>query len=111
MASMYAQYITERTNKHCLETDAGFAVYSIEQPYCYIEDIFVVASNRQKSAASEMADKIALEAREKGCKHLLGTVDPQAKGSTTSLKVLLGYGFDLWKTQNGLIWFIKDIKE
>lgn len=110
MPSLYARYIEEREGKHIVESDKGFATYSFHpDETCYITDIYVLPDFRQDGVASELANKIVEVAKEKGCKTLVGSVCPRAKGSTTSLKVLLGYGFDLWYSTGEMIFFRKDI--
>jgi GNAT superfamily N-acetyltransferase len=110
MASLYAQYLTERTNDAIIETDDGFATYRFLNPQqCYIVDIFVVPEKRKLGGASRLADQIAEIAKAKGCTSLIGTVVASAKGSTTSLKVLLAYGFVVDSFAADLAVFRKDI--
>lgn len=108
---MYGDYIKERLGDEIVERDEGFATYRyIERdgiPCVYIVDIYVRPDFRKTNIASEMADEIV---RKSGtCKRLLGTVCPSARGSTESLKVLLGYGMSLHSCQNDLIIFRKEI--
>lgn len=102
--SLYADYIKEHRNDGCIESDKGFCTYRfLNEKQVYIVDIYVIPSERQTKEASLMADLVVKEAKEKGCKELLGTVVPSAKNSTTSLKVLLGYGMTLDSSSNDLI--------
>jgi len=90
---MLADYFWEREGKFCLvREDEGFAKYSINGDECYIEDIYVVPEKRKTGIASQMADEIAASAKDHGCKYLVGSVAPEARGSTESMKVLLAYG-------------------
>jgi predicted acetyltransferase len=109
--SFFASYIQERTNDSILETDDGFATYRYinEGKTLYIIDIYIKPEARQKHKAAEIADMIVKEAKEKGCKDMIGTIDPLAKGSTVSLKVLLGYGMELSNVAANLIVFRKEI--
>lgn len=108
--SLYGQYIKERTNKHILENDNGFVVYSYPQPQVvYIEDIFVNSDNRSNHLATEMANQVIAEAKDKGCIKALGSVVPSANNSTISLKVLLAYGMSLDSATNDFILFKKDL--
>lgn len=107
--SLYAQYITERLNKQIIEDSEGFAVYYFENDYVYLEDIYVIPEKRKTKKASEMADKIASIAKKAGYNKMLGSVVPTANNSTTSLKVLMGYGFSLLAAQDNIIYFIKEI--
>ena len=110
-ASLYAQYLAERTEDSIIETEVGFASYRYlnQGKSVYIVDIYVSPKQRKEGLASLMADKVASIAKEKGCTELLGSVVPSAKGSTTSLKVLLGYGMTLLSASNDFIVFRKDI--
>lgn len=107
--SLYASYISEREIGNVLETDRGFATYFINGQECYIRDIYVLPDFRQTNEAAKMADKISTIAKERGCSHLLGTVVPQANNSTTSIKVLLSYGFKLLRSETSMIYFIKEL--
>lgn len=110
MPSLYAQYAKELLGRSVIETDSGFATYRyFDKSTVYIENIYVIPHLRHLSAASQMADKIAEEARSKGCTKMLGSVVPTAANSTISLKVLLGYGFELKAAANDIIYFEKDL--
>jgi len=107
--SLYREYLKEYTDKEVIETEKGFATYSFTNDSVYIQDIYVSPNFRQSSAASEMADGIALLAKERGIKTMLGSVIPTGNNSTTSLKVLLAYGFRLDSCTNNFILFKKDL--
>lgn len=109
--SLYGDYLTERTQDQIIETDTGFATYRYmnDGKSVYIVDIYTVPKERKKGGASMLADFIATEARAKGCTEMLGTVMPSTKGSTSSLKVLLGYGMELQSAMSDLIVFRKDL--
>jgi ribosomal protein S18 acetylase RimI-like enzyme len=108
--SLYADYLKERTDDQILETEFGFATYRfLDEKTVYIVDIYVMPECRRGTHASAMADNIVRASKLKGCTKLLGTVVPSAKGSTTSLKVLLGYGMKLKSCSNDCIVFEKDI--
>lgn len=72
-------------------------------------DIYVEHEFRKLGIAAGMADAIADEAKKKGCKEMIGTVVPNAKGSTSSLRVLISYGMHLLKASDNLIVVKKDI--
>lgn len=110
MKSLFAKYIEARGGKEIIETEKGFATYYFINDGCYIEDIFVEEKYRKSGEASKMAYEIEIIAKERGCKKIYGTVCPQAKGSTDSLKVLLAYGFSLDSCTSNLIAMKKDIK-
>ncbi len=109
--SLYANYIKEKTEDHIIELAEGFATYRYldEGKTVYIIDIYVLPDFREQKLASTIADTVVEEARKKGCNKLLGSVVPSAKGSTISLKVLLGYGMKLESSANDFIIFRKDI--
>lgn len=110
MASLYAQYVQERTDDHVIETDHGFATYRyVNEKSVYIVDIFIMPESRKSGAAAMLADEIVRLAKVRGCNELFGSVIPSTKGSTTSLKVLLGYGMALHSAANDFIIFRKDI--
>lgn len=107
--SHYASYVLERLGKSTIEDDRGFAVYSYIGEVCYIEEIYVAPEHRSQNVASSYADQISAEARSKGATALLGSVNPKAKNGTTSLKVLLAYGFELDWCDNTTIYLKKVI--
>lgn len=107
--SLYADYLKERSNREIIEDDKGFATFYINGDTAYIEDIFVKKEYRKSGAASNYADQIVVIAKERQCKKLYGTVIPSANNSTISLKVLLGYGFELDNCLNNIIVLKKDI--
>jgi ribosomal protein S18 acetylase RimI-like enzyme len=110
MASLYAQYLTERTNDAIIETDEGFVTYRfLNDKQCYIVDIFVKPEHRRSRVASRLADEVTQAARENGCSELVSTVVPSANGSTNSLKAVLSYGFKLDSATNNVICLTKEI--
>lgn len=111
MSSMYAQYLRERTTDEILETDTGFATYRYipDQKAVYIIDIFVLPEFRTMGYAAEIANRIAMIAKEQGCKKMLGSVQPTAKGSDISMKVLIGYGMKLKSAGPDWIIFEKNL--
>lgn len=108
--SLYADYIKEHRNDECIESDKGFCTYRyLNNDQVYIVDIYVVPSHRKSKTASDLADLVAQVAKSKGCKEVLGTVVPGYKGSTDSLRVLLGYGMSLSHIDGNMIVFKKDL--
>ena len=108
--SLYGKYLLERENINILETEIGFATYLFENDYVYIKDIFVLKEYRNAKTASDMADKIAEIAKQKGYKKMLGSVCPSTNGSTSSIQVLISYGFKVIQSTENMIYFIKEIK-
>lgn len=115
--SHYGEYIVERLGKLIEENEHGFAVYSYVDharygKVVYLEEIFVARESRQARVATQMADEIAEKAKALGIKVMLGSVSPDANGSTTSLHVLLGYGMYLdYVGNDGLIYFSKTLED
>ncbi len=95
--SMYLEYLRERTDDELVESEYGFATYRFVEDGAavYIVDIFVRPEYREKGIAGQMADEIAKIAKDKGCRAMIGTTQPSAKGSTVSLQALIGYGMRL----------------
>lgn len=107
--SLYSQYLRERTDIQIFETEAGFATYSIAGEECYIRDLYVVHSARQKGCAKKIADVVVSIAKEKGCTYLVGSICPSTNGADISLKVLIAYGMKLHSARENLIIFKKEI--
>lgn len=109
--SNYALYIEEREGKQIIEDAYGFATYLFTGQHCYIEDIFVKKAHRASGHAAKYADQITAIALEKGYKKLLGSVNLNAKNSTTSMKVLMAYGFKLLSVEPGqMIYLEKELE-
>lgn len=109
--SLYKDYLTERTNDKIIESDAGFVTYRYinEGKSVYIIDIYIVPDARKKGSGSYLAQLVEEEALDMGCTEMIGTVCPSAKHSTTSLKVLLAYGFTLHSATENMIIFKRDL--
>lgn len=109
--SLYGAYLQERSKDCILENEKGFATYRFinNGKSVYIIDIYVVPDYRRERVAADMADEIARIAREWGCTEMLGSVCPAANNSTTSLKVLLGYGMTLQSASDNFIVFRKEL--
>lgn len=106
-SSHFAEYKREREGKLVLERPEGFAVYEFGKDFVYIEDIFVAKSYRKSGVAKDMADSIAAKALSKGINVMVGSVDIRARGSTTSMAVLLAYGMSLDSTNGSVIYLKK----
>lgn len=107
--SLYAEYIKERENKDIVETSEGFATYVFTDQGVYIVDLYVKPDFRKTHVASELADKIAIIAKERGHSKMFGTVNLTAAKPTLSLKVLLAYGMALSSCGNNYIVLEKEI--
>lgn len=112
MASMYAQYLMERTNDFILEIENGWATYRYldDGQTVYIVDTWVHPDFRRMGLASSMADTIVKEAKDRGCTKLIGSVVPSTKNSTGSiLAFILGYQMKLDSSSNNFIVLSKEI--
>jgi GNAT superfamily N-acetyltransferase len=109
--SLYARYLTERTQDKMLETAHGFAIYRMlpDQKAVYIVDLYVDPDFRKAGNAAQIANEIAKIAKKEGFIKMFGSVVPSANGSTTSIKVLLAYGMRLQSSVQDFIIFEKDI--
>lgn len=109
-ASLYGQYLKERTGRGIVESEDGFATFEyISEDIVYIVDLYVVPEKRKQRIAADLADRIVEEAVKTGRKTLLGSVDATAKGAETSVKVLEAYGMKPYKVAEPMIFFTKEI--
>jgi GNAT superfamily N-acetyltransferase len=109
--SLYADYLSERTNDFVIETSTGFVTYRFldDQNACFISDMFVVASERRHGIGSDLARQVVESAKRQGCTSLLCTVFTNAKGWTTSQKAIVAYGFNPISAEGPMIVFKKEI--
>lgn len=107
--NLYAEYIKERENRETIEKPWGFITYSIDGELCDIDSVYVVPEYRRSKAASTLADEVVEIAKAKGCKTLVGYVDPEANNAHASIQVQFGYGFKFHSVRNNLLVFTKDI--
>jgi GNAT superfamily N-acetyltransferase len=109
--SLYADYVKEREEKQVIENEDAFCKYSIseKEKYCYLEDLYVRQESRKTGIGQRMTDFICILAKNKGCKKLITSVVPSAKGSQYSMKVILKYGFKLRSSDYNIIFFEKDL--
>lgn len=116
--SMYADYIRERLGDGIIEREEGFATYRYIDnegiPSVYIIDIYIRPDFRKHvtgktPVSAEMADEICENAKNRGCKRLIGSVVPSAKKSTDSLRAFLTYGMSLQSCEHDFIVLKKEI--
>lgn len=111
MSSLYAQYIRERENKDIIESDKGFATFkTFHNGECYLQDLYVVPSERKTGLATEMANKIVEIAKERGCNTLIGSVSTEDQHATKNLKIFLNYGMEIYKIVGTMIFLKKNIQ-
>ncbi len=108
--SHYSSYIKEIDDTETIEDDKGFATYKfVGNEECYIKDIYVKPEYRKENIAAGYADQIAIIAKEKGCKTLVGSVNTNIKDPTSSMKVLLAYGMKFHSISGFMLYFIKEL--
>ena len=99
----------ERSNNKVYEIPEGFIVYSIDGDRAFIHEIYVDSDFRLKGFGRLMADMVTGIAQESNCKWLYGSVWPQAKQATESMKAIIAYGFKLDSSSENCILFRKEI--
>lgn len=98
-----------------LETPHGFLTYGfncvpgVTFPHVYIEELYVIPSARKTRVASEMADKVADIARERGITKMIGSVSLARKNADANLRVLRHYGMRLMAAQGDTVWVVKEL--
>ena len=109
--SLFAQYLTERSNDRILELEQGFATYRMlpDQKAIYLIDIFVHPDLRHSNLASSMADKVADIGKKEGYTKMVGSIIPSTKNSTAALKIALAYGMKLSSSAVDFIALEKDL--
>lgn len=111
MASLYADYINEREDKEIVESDKGFATFKcFENGECYLQDLYVVPSERKTGLATQMTDQVVEIARERGCNLLVGSVCTDDKYATRNMKVFLAYGMQIYKNVGTMIFLKKELR-
>ncbi len=107
---MYGAYVKERLNKEYYETAFGFVIYSwYLDNAIYIEELYIKPESRLEGFGTLMVDEVCEIARKAGKKYLVGSVDPIANGSTSSMKALLAYKMQLWRLEGNLIFLSKEL--
>lgn len=107
--SLYSQYLSELQNREIIETDYGFITYYYVPDGCYIADIYILPEHRRGRKAFDLADQVAVIAKKSDVHTLIGSVILNVQGATTSLKMLLAYGFELKSTGSNFIIMSKGI--
>jgi len=107
--SLYAEYLSERTDDKIIETDFGFAVYRHwEDNAIFIVDVYVKPAFRKALLASSLVKKI-IAAHAPSV--LYATIVPKARGSTEALIAALKFGAILDSSTNEFILIKKILKE
>lgn len=106
---MYKDYIKERENLHTIEVEHGFAIYSVQPDCVYLQDIYVKPEYRKNGIATELLRQVEVLTKAHNLRHILGSCDPVANGSTASLKAILAAGFKLSHCHNNMIYLVKEV--
>jgi len=108
-SQMYKDYLLEREGAQVVEAPGGFAIYKLLNEGTYLQDIYVEPKLRQKGVGQHLLDSVVDKARQQGHTFVLGSCDINANGATTSMKAILGSGFNVQSINGTMIYFKKDI--
>lgn len=106
---MYAAYLKERQNVDLVEVEHGFATYSLEENYIYLQDLYVVPEKRKEGIGVELMNIVAQIGKEAGKDRMLGSVSPSTKFSTTMTQIMFGLNFKILSSSQDIIYFVKEI--
>lgn len=107
--SLWADYVFERDGTECVEDAHGFMTFKIQGEECYIEDAFIVPSQREKGFGSELLSAIEKRAKEAGCKYLTSRIRPSETFATVSMRAQLARGFKIFASFENRIVMIKEL--
>lgn len=105
---MFADYFKEMGSE-VLETPYGWANYIFDEDSCYIENMYISPDFRRLKKGSELADKIAAIAKERGSKYLLTTTNTNKPSIERSIQAIIGYGFKFLKSSESAIFYYKEL--
>lgn len=105
----FAKYIKERKNAELYEDENGFFTYRVLGEDFFIDDIFVLEEKRNNGIGKLYSDKIDNLSKESGCKRNICTVCVRADNYLESFKFIQKMGYTVDKTENVLIYLIKEL--
>jgi GNAT superfamily N-acetyltransferase len=107
--SLIKAYWKELNNTEVLEHEHGFLSYRVLGKEFYIVDIYVKPEKRRENVSLELAEKAKEIAISLGCSKLVGSVALDNNDPSTSMFLLLKYGYK-WhsNTANGM-WFVYNL--
>lgn len=109
---MYVDYWREKDTATVIEKDYGFAVVVPDSPeVLYLKEIYIKPEFRKSGKGRELLTEVESIAKEAGMTHVLGSVCTGISGDTDSLKAQLACGFRLLKSDNYMIFLIKEIEQ
>jgi len=107
--SLLKEYLKERGVKEIIEYPHGFVTYAIQDKLCYIEDMYVLPSERGNGWSTRLADEVCADAKNKGCELISCSIDLNAKDNTSNFYTIYQYGFRPHRAHNNEIYFIKEL--
>lgn len=108
--SLYAQYLKERGSYGIVECKEGFATFDyVSEDVVYLIDVYVIPEKRKSKIATNLVNEISKEAKKSGHKIMLTSADTRANGIETAIKAIEAYGFKLFKAEEPMLFFSKDI--
>lgn len=105
---MYKAYF-EEMGSEVIETPYGWANYIFDEDSCYIENMYITPEYRRTKKGSELADKIAAIAKERGSKYLLTTTNTKKPSVERSIQAIIGYGFKFLRSSESAIFYYKEL--
>lgn len=107
--SLYAQYVLEREGAHIIEYDWGFAIYHMKVDHVYLQDIFVVQSERKSGKGVQLMHEVAAKAKEAGINMMIGSVAPSTPFADAMFQIMQGLGFKLLSSSHDMVYLSKEI--
>lgn len=107
--SLYAQYMKELDGAEFIEYEWGFVSYKVELNHVYIEDVFVVESERGNNKWEILWKDVEEVAKGLGLKRITGSVVPSRANSTWMTKFMFKLGFKIYSSDINIIYFVKEI--
>lgn len=109
MDDLYLKYRKEREGIDYIHVEGAFATYKYVQDFCYLEDIYCIPELRDSGISHELANKVEEEAKSKGYKKMLGSVDINTNMPERSLRACFNHGYKILKLEGSVIWLHKEI--
>lgn len=111
MSKLYFDYLKEREGKEVVETESYFFTYKHfgKNKQLYLSDFYVVPQSRNQKVGTEAMNKVIEIAKSLNCSHVACTTDTNTNNWEKAASGLIGYGFQVIKEENGLIYYYKDI--
>ena len=116
--SLYKEFVEEVENCHIIEEENAYIKYEFVKTKthteAYIHELYVRSDFRNGKVGSGLADKVAVEAREKGCKWMSCVVDLDkwdVAKHTMRVYCFLRYGFKIHAVGDGKIVMVKSLED